>query len=95
MPKHKLLKCLSSFNGFSIYRTPKFLDTYYDGRVRTDIMPKEFIKIHSDIAKSKIIYENYDYANGKFEDCEHRSFHAQAVLKSGARIRISPLVLFK
>jgi hypothetical protein len=29
----QLLQCISSFNGFSIYRTNKFLNTYYDGRV--------------------------------------------------------------
>lgn len=94
MPKHNLLKCLSSFNGFSIYRTPKFLNTYYDGRVRTDIIPKELIKIHAKVAKSKLIYQDYGHAHGRFEDCEHRAFHLQAIFKSGARIRISPLVLF-
>jgi hypothetical protein len=94
MPQDKLLKCLSSFNGFSIYRTPKFLNTYYDGRVRTNIMPKEFIKMHSEMAKSKLIYDNYGHADGRFEDCEHRSFHVQAVFNSGAKIRISPEILF-
>jgi len=94
MPKNKLLPCLSSFNGFSIYRTKKFLNTYYDGRVRTDIMPKEFIQLHSHVARSKLIYRRICNVDGRYEDCEHRSFHAQAVFNSGARIRISPEVLF-
>jgi len=28
------------------------------------------------------------------DDCEHRSFHIQAINKNQARIRISPEVLF-
>jgi len=94
MPKNKLLKCLSSFNGFSIYRTDKFLDTYYDGKVRADLLPKFFLKIHSNTSKSKIIFHDYGNADCRYEDCEHRAFHVQAVFKSGARIRISPEVLF-
>jgi glycosyltransferase involved in cell wall biosynthesis len=94
MQKNKLLKCLSSFNGFSIYRTEKFLKTYYDGRIRLDIMPKEFIQLHSNVAKSKLVYKRICNVDGRQEDCEHRSFHTQAVFNSGARIRISPEVLF-
>ena len=47
-----------------------------------------------------LINENIRYA-GKFklsrtnkEDCEHRSFHINAVLKNKAKIRISPHCLF-
>jgi len=94
MPKYKLLKCLSSFNGFSIYRTEKFLDTYYDGRIRKDLLPKEFINLHSAVANSKLIYHKINNVDGRYEDCEHRAFHVQAVFNSGARIRISPEVIF-
>lgn len=95
IPKNKLLKCLSSFNGFSIYKTEKFLDTYYDGRIRNDLLPKSFLKIHSKKVNSPIIYNDYGNADCRYEDCEHRAFHVQAVFKSGARIRISPEVLFQ
>ena len=37
----QLVACISSFNGFSIYKTHKFLDTYYDGRVRSDLFSKK------------------------------------------------------
>jgi hypothetical protein len=80
----QLLPCISSFNGFSIYKTHKFLDTYYDGRVRADIFPKQYIEAHKD----------YGHIKGRYEDCEHRAFHQMARKRSGARIMISPEVMF-
>lgn len=83
-----LIRCISAFNGFSIYRTNKFLNCRYDGRFRLDYIPP------------KLIAENIK-ASGKInfsqnkEDCEHRIFHFQAVLKNAARIRIAPVCLFK
>jgi hypothetical protein len=55
LPQGELLKCISSFNGFSIYRTEKFINSYYDGRLRFDIMPAKYIKTHSRIARSNIM----------------------------------------
>ena len=94
VPNGGLLKCLSAFNGFGIYRTHKFMDTYYDGRIRLDLMPKNFINDQSKVTKSKVIYKKYDIVNGHYEDCEHRSFHLQAIRNSGARILISPEIIF-
>jgi hypothetical protein len=92
----QLLPCISSFNGFSIYRTCKFLETYYDGRVRADLFPKEYIEAHKKAQKSRtMIYRDYGHIKGKYEDCEHRSFHQMARNRSGAKIMISPEVLFK
>jgi hypothetical protein len=91
----QMLECISSFNGFSIYRTHKFLDTYYDGRVRIDLFDKQMLNAHAKAQKSRtIIYRDYGHIKGKFEDCEHRTFHQMARKKSGARIMISPEVLF-
>ena len=89
-----LLPCISSFNGFSIYRTNKFMDTYYDGRVRTDLIPQTYLKAHSKVANSPLIYKDYGNVNGFYEDCEHRAFHVQAITNSGARIMISPEIIF-
>lgn len=94
LPSGGLLACLSSFNGFSIYRTSKFIDCYYDGKIRMDLMPKRLIDIHSFITQSPIIFKKYITVDGRFEDCEHRAFHMQAVFKNNAKIRISPEVLF-
>ena len=98
--ENKLVKCISSFNGFSIYRTNKFLNTYYDGRVRLDIVPKINLLTHIKAAKSQLVFKKYFKpdgsvnVDGKYEDCEHRAFHIQARQKNGARIMISPEVLF-
>jgi hypothetical protein len=94
LPKDDYLRCLSSFNGFSIYRTNKFLNTYYDGRIRLDLLPKNFIDENSRVTRSKVIYKKYDNVDGRYEDCEHRSFHLQAIINSDARIMISPEVIF-
>jgi hypothetical protein len=60
LPPNKLLPCISSFNGFSIYRTNMFLNTYYDGRVRLDLMPKRNIISHMKAANSKLVF-NFIY----------------------------------
>ena len=91
----ELLPCISSFNGLSIYRTNKFLNTYYDGKVRLDLFPKEFIKTHAIMQNSKgILYKDYGHIKGLYEDCEHRAFHQQARINSGAKIMISPEIVF-
>jgi hypothetical protein len=94
LPPGELLKCISSFNGFSMYRTDKFINSYYDGRLRLDIIPPTFIKKHAMVAKSNILLYDYGNVNGKVEDCEHRTFHALAITNMKAKIRISPEVLF-
>lgn len=90
----QLLKCISSFNGFSIYRTSKFLNTRYDGRIRVDLIPKHYIMAHSVAAKSQIIFNDYGHVKGANEDCEHRAFHVQAINNDNAKIMISNEVLF-
>ena len=95
LKKGELLPCISSFNGFSIYRTKSFLNTYYDGRVRSDLFPKEYINSHLAAQKSRtLVYRDYGHIKGRYEDCEHRAFHQMARQKSGAKIRISPEILF-
>lgn len=90
----ELLRCICAFNGFSIYRTNKFMDTYYDGSVRVSQFPKYMIDAHSKAQKSPLIFKDYGNVNGYFEDCEHRMFHYLATKNSGARIMISPEILF-
>jgi hypothetical protein len=85
-PQYKLIKCLSAFNGFAIYRTKKFINCYYDGRFRIDYIPKKIIE--------KNIFYSGGILNTTKEDCEHRHFHIQAVLENNAKIRISPRCLF-
>ena len=94
VPKDCLLPCISSFNGFSIYRTNMFLNTFYDGRIRADLLPSHLLKAHSKATNSPIMYEDYGNVNGFYEDCEHRAFHVQAITNSGAKIMISPEIIF-
>jgi len=96
LPPGQLLPCISSFNGFSIYRTSFFLRAYYDGRVRLDLFPTAWIRTHARAQQSPrgVVYKNYGHIEGREEDCEHRSFHQMARYTSGAKIRIAPEVLF-
>ena len=76
------------------------LVTYYDGRVRLDIIPKANLEAHKNVTKSRLVYKQYFKpdgtinVDGRYEDCEHRAFHIQARQNSGARIMISPEILF-
>lgn len=90
----ELLRCISAFNGFSIYRTNKFLNTQYDGHIRTDLIPKHYLKAHSKVANSPLYFYDYGNVNGFYEDCEHRAFHAEAINRDNARIMISKDKLF-
>ena len=94
LQNEELLRCISSFNGFSIYRTSQFMNTYYDGRIRLDLIPKKYILAHSKAANSKLIYYDYGHVKGEHEDCEHRAFHVQAINNNDAKIMITKDVLF-
>jgi hypothetical protein len=92
-PPNKLIRCLSAFNGIAIYRTQKFINCYYDGHYRTNYIPNWMKNIH--IKMNPNIIPVQDLEGGlRYEDCEHRHFHIQAILKNSARIRISPKCLF-
>jgi hypothetical protein len=41
-----------------------------------------------------LVYKDYGHVKGRYEDCEHRAFHQMARNNSGAKIMISPDVLF-
>lgn len=83
----ELLNVISAFNGFSIYRTKLFLDCFYDGTLRLDLIPKS-------VLAESISYCGVPQENLENVDCEHRSFHLQAKYKNGARIMISKKKLF-
>jgi hypothetical protein len=91
----KLLPCISAFNGFAIYRTEKFIDTYYDGKIRIDLVPKKLLNAHKKITKTtEIQFIKYPTVDGRYEDCEHRAFHLMAIQNHGAKIMISPEIIF-
>jgi hypothetical protein len=89
-PRNSLIKCISAFNGFAIYRTPLFLNCNYNGVFDISYLSKKIINQNIKLCGSIIINNQ-----SKNEDCEHRRFHYEAITKNNARIRISPLRLFK
>ena len=81
LDRTQLLECDSAFNGFAIYRPEKFVDCEYSANINDSLpymRPEDMRGV--DLTKK--------------EECEHRPFHLKAVQKNGARIRISPLILF-
>jgi len=94
LPNDELLTCISAFNGFSIYKTNKFLNTYYDGKIRLDLFTYQQLISHINITKSKIVYKKYETVDGRYEDCEHRSFHVLSSINDKAKIKISKDILF-
>lgn len=89
---NELVSCISAFNGFAIYRTSKFANCHYDGRLRLDLLPLSYLKFNLNETKLKLKFGGHEAT--RWEDCEHRSFHIMAKNKNQARIMIAPDVLF-
>jgi hypothetical protein len=86
--KDELFSCYSAFNGFAIYRTSKFLNCIYEWETPINLISKEQMEKNIKATGTMpFIRQNND-------DCEHRSFHLQAIKKNQAKIMISPLCLF-
>jgi hypothetical protein len=84
------IRCLSAFNGFSIYKTPKFKDILYDGiyeNFKSLISDKEREQtlnfVRTKIDKNLMIDES------KIEHCEHLFYHLSAIKKNNCVIKIS------
>ena len=89
-PPKTLIPCLSAFNGFSIYRTNKFINGFYDFKPRPDLLPPHLLK-----ANEKICGPVFLKGKAGLIDCEHRSFHLMAINNElGTRIRIAPEIIF-
>jgi len=84
----ELFLCYSAFNGFGIYRTSKFLNCVYDWKTPVNLITKEQLE-----ANIKAVGTN-PFIRPNNDDCEHRSFHLQAITKNKAKIMISPEYLF-
>jgi hypothetical protein len=96
LPPGELLRCVSAFNGFAIYRNNGvFFDSaacsfiQYDGVVSKtlELMPNAWIESTAKAVGQPISLHRPD-------ECEHRPFHLRAILLNNARICISPECLF-
>jgi hypothetical protein len=86
----KLYECISAFNGFAIYRMSAFQGVSYEWNVNKniEIMQHDWIALTARALCQPIGKRTCD------DDCEHRYFHMKATKVNGARIRISPEILF-
>jgi hypothetical protein len=89
LKENELLEVHSAFNGCSIYKTDKFKDCTYSGQIKYDVIPYDILfKNIKEVGTQPIDLPHHG-------DCEHRSFHLEAIKKHNAKIRISPKSLFK
>ena len=78
--KYSFIPVYSSYNGFAIYKTDKFLNCSYSSNIDIRLFPKKLLP---------------PQISNKFtNDCEHRKFHLEAIKKNEARIVVSPLSIF-
>jgi hypothetical protein len=89
-----LLPCASAFSGFAVYKTHKFLNCHYDGRLNVNLFSKKMLLENMKAHNMKFVIRDASAEQSIMDDCEHRCFHIQAINKNQARIRISPEVLF-
>jgi len=84
------VSCLSSFNGFAIYKTSFFINGIYSDKTIDNLkyIPKQKINYNFYLLRNKI------KPKLRSDDCEHKIFHYEAVLKNKARLKISPNILF-
>ena len=89
-PPGELISVYSAFNGFAIYRTNKFINSFYDGQSRLDLIPPFLIEENKRACGKITPY----YWGGPDQDSEHRSFHLYAIFNNDAIVAISPEILF-
>jgi len=89
LPADELLECYSAFNGFAVYKLSHFLDCSYDHNMFNSLkfVPQELIQANM-AALGRPFYTYFE------QDCEHRHFHFEAMMRNRAKIRISPLMIF-
>jgi len=94
--ENQLLEVYSAFNGFSIYRTSKFINCKYEYLVSKNfkyISKEKYYEIIHMLNSSGKLTSNI-YWNNRPSDCEHRHFHLESKNKNNAKICISPLYFF-
>ena len=95
IPENSLAKVDSAFNGFAIYRLPKFADCRYSHLFAFEYMPSDKLALNA--ARLGLPFPTEIQLRNShmgYNDCEHKYFHLAAIHKNGARIRVSPKRLF-
>lgn len=89
----ELFECYSAFNGFAIYRTEPFLNIKYDG-ITQCLFSKEKINDYLNYLRKELQMPNLNINYKHPENCEHISFHLNAIRQNTAKIRITKECLF-
>jgi hypothetical protein len=86
----ELLPVKSAFNGFAIYRRESVVNCHYEWNIHNNVrlLGDDSIMETRNALRQPVIRSNWD------QDCEHRFFHLSASQQNGARIMISPKVVF-
>lgn len=92
MNQDEYMECYSAFNGLALYKTAVFMDCTYLWSSPMVHFTSEMI--HKNMEAVGGIMPLAHNCWGTKEDCEHRSFHLEAIRKYGARIRICPKKLW-
>ena len=90
MQPDDLFPVKSAFNGLAIYRRAAVKNCRYEWNIRNNVqlLGHELINETRNAIRQPVVRSQMD------QDCEHRFFHLSAIMQNGARIVISPKVLF-
>jgi hypothetical protein len=96
MNPEELFSCNSAFNGLAIYKLDKFMECTYDHiTVPYDDLDGDDLEYSVGFFRHVLRDAKAGYFRPmQDQDCEHRAFHEEARTKYGARVRISPKILF-
>jgi hypothetical protein len=94
---NELIPVYSAFNGFSMYKTTKFLNCHYHSDIDVTLFPADILQANISIINLPVVINGNDSEGNPVlrGDCEHRRFHLEAIRKNDARIRISTQYLFE
>ena len=92
----ELFECYSAFNGFGIYRTKKFKNIKYNGENKKYFNQQEIDKMKKKIEEIFDLNENELKLENNIinQNCEHISYHINAIKLNNAKIRISKYYIF-
>ena len=94
--KNNYICCLSSFNGFAVYKTNKFINCNYEWNFNKVLsyLPKDILDKSYKLLK-KIPDRKWNHMGLKREeDCEHRYFHIDGIKKNNTKNMIYIKKLF-